>query len=144
MVKEVERLKKNREERRAKQQEMLEVKEKAIEMNANHANYDFFCMIQDYQEQLEFNHLTEEDAISDHQVGSARPATAINPNRSRWFCGALYLYLFATSTGHSRASRTGSQYLAALGAPCGACAPPRGLCSGPPPTRWRPPAPATG
>ena len=50
MVKEVERLKKNREERRAKQQEMLEVKEKAIEMNANHANYDFFCMIQDYQE----------------------------------------------------------------------------------------------
>ena len=68
MVKEVERLKKNREERRAKQQEIMEEKEKAIEMNANHANYDFFCMIQDYQEQLEYNPLTEEDPIMDHQV----------------------------------------------------------------------------
>ena len=69
VVKEVERLKKNREERRAKQQEMLEEKEKAVEMNANHANYDFFCMIQDYQEQLEFNPVSEDDAwASDHQV----------------------------------------------------------------------------
>ena len=67
-MKEVERLKKNREERRAKQQEIMEEKEKAIEMNANHANYDFFCMIQDYQEQLEYNPLTEEDPIMDHQV----------------------------------------------------------------------------
>ena len=70
MVKEVERLKKNREERRAKQQEILEEKEKAIEMNANHANYDFFCMIQDYQEQLEYNPVTEDDPIIDHQVYS--------------------------------------------------------------------------
>ena len=70
MVKEVERLKKNREERRAKQQEILEEKEKAIEMNANHANYDFFCMIQDYQEQLEYNPVTEDDPIIDHQVNS--------------------------------------------------------------------------
>jgi len=69
VVKEVERLKKNREERRAKQQEMLEEKEKAVEMNANHANYDFFCMIQDYQEQLEFNPVSEDDAwASDHQI----------------------------------------------------------------------------
>ena len=72
MVKEVERLKKNREERRAKQQEILEEKEKAIEMNANHANYDFFCMIQDYQEQLEYNPVTEDDPIIDHQVMEKR------------------------------------------------------------------------
>ena len=104
MVKEVERLKKNREERRAKQQEILEEKEKAIEMNANHANYDFFCMIQDYQEQLEYNPVTEDDPIIDHQV--------------------MGKHLLFTSTDHSRGWRMGTQCLAAPGSPCGPCAPP--------------------
>jgi kinesin family protein 2/24 len=69
-VKEVERLKKNREDRRAKQQEMLE--EKAHSDNTNTANFDFLCMIQEYQEQLEYNPLTEDESYpNDHQVRKA-------------------------------------------------------------------------
>ena len=141
MVKEVERLKKNREERRAKQQEIMEEKEKAIEMNANHANYDFFCMIQDYQEQLEYNPLTEEDPIMDHQVSrtifsmwdgiklsfiftiQAQTHVVLFPN-FHFDCPTVAIMRAFTSTGRSRAWRKGSQCWAAPGSPCGPCAPP--------------------
>ncbi len=68
VVKEVERLKKNREERRAKQQEILEEKEVKKNIDPGNPNWEFLCMIREYQEQLEYNPLSESDAVIDHQI----------------------------------------------------------------------------
>lgn len=61
MVKEVERLKKNREDRRAKQAEILEEKEAQRNIDPGNPNWEFLCMIREYQAQLEFNPLTDND-----------------------------------------------------------------------------------
>ncbi|XP_040564492.1 uncharacterized protein [Lepeophtheirus salmonis] len=68
VVKEVERLKKNREERRAKQAEILEEKEAQKNVDPGNPNWEFLCMIRDYQEQLEFNPFHDGDTITDHQI----------------------------------------------------------------------------
>lgn len=67
-MKEVERLKKNREERRAKQAEILEEKEAQKNIDPGNPNWEFLCMIRDYQEQLEYNPLTEADQYIEHQI----------------------------------------------------------------------------
>lgn len=69
-MKEVERLKKNREERRAKQAEILEEKEEQKNRDPGNPNWEFLCMIREYQEQLEYSPLREGDMYTDHQVRS--------------------------------------------------------------------------
>jgi len=68
VVKEVERLKKNREERRAKQAEILEEKTVQKNIDPGNPNWEFLCMIREYQEQLEYNPLTDNDVVTDHQI----------------------------------------------------------------------------
>lgn len=68
VVKEVERLKKNREERRAKQAEILEEKVAQKNIDPGNPNWEFLCMIREYQEQLEFNPLNDGDLVTDHQI----------------------------------------------------------------------------
>merc|ERR1719295_488405 len=68
VVKEVERLKKNREERRAKQAEILEEKTTQKNIDPGNPNWEFLCMIREYQEQLEYNPLNDNDVVTDHQI----------------------------------------------------------------------------
>ena len=68
MVKEIDRLKKNREERRAKQQEILEEKSAKQSDDPGNPNWEFLCMIRDYQEQLDFNPLNNSDDVIEHQI----------------------------------------------------------------------------
>ena len=68
MVKEIDRLKKNREERRAKQAEIIEEKTAKKNVDPGNPNWEFLCMIQDYQEQLEFSPLQDGDAMIEHQI----------------------------------------------------------------------------
>lgn len=69
VVKEVERLKKNREERRAKQQEIVQLKDAQKGNDTGNPNWEFLNMIQEYQEQLEFKPLSENDtSYVDHQI----------------------------------------------------------------------------
>merc|ERR1712110_309821 len=68
VVKEVERLKKNREDRRAKQAEVLEEKVQQKNVDPGNPNWEFLCMIQEYQDTLQFNPLKDGDAFNDHQI----------------------------------------------------------------------------
>ena len=68
VVKEVERLKKNREDRRAKQAEVLEEKVQQKNIDPGNPNWEFLCMIQEYQDTLQFNPLKDGDALNDHQI----------------------------------------------------------------------------
>lgn len=68
VVNEVERLKKNREERRAKQKEIMEEKVAQKNVDPGNPNWEFLTMIREYQEQVEFNPLQDGDAVVDHQV----------------------------------------------------------------------------
>ena len=67
-MKEIDRLKKNREERRAKQQEILEEKTAKQSVDPGNPNWEFLCMIRDYQEQLDFNPLNNSDDVIEHQI----------------------------------------------------------------------------
>jgi len=68
VVKEIDRLKKNREERRAKQAEILEEKSAKQNVDPGNPNWEFLCMIRDYQEQLDFNPLNDTDEVVEHQI----------------------------------------------------------------------------
>ena len=57
VVKEIDRLAKNREQRRAKQQEVLEEKSAKQNVDPGNPNWEFLCMIREYQESLDFNPL---------------------------------------------------------------------------------------
>merc|ERR1711879_112260 len=61
VVKEIDRLKQNREARRAKQAEILEEKVTKQSIDPGNPNWEFLSMIRDYQEQLEYNPLQEGD-----------------------------------------------------------------------------------
>ncbi|XP_074611719.1 kinesin-like protein KIF2A isoform X1 [Acropora palmata] len=68
-VKEIERLKKNREERRAQQQEQREMKLRLQqEVDPGNPSWEFLQMIREYQADLELNGLTMSDPIVDHQI----------------------------------------------------------------------------
>ena len=69
MVKEVEKLRKNREERRVKQAEIMEEKVAMKNVDPGNPNWEFLSMIRDYREQVDFNTLQDGDTVSDHQVG---------------------------------------------------------------------------
>lgn len=68
VVKEVERLKENREKRRAQQAQILEEKEAQRNIDPGNPNWEFLQMILDYKDQLEFNPLQDGDPLSDHQI----------------------------------------------------------------------------
>lgn len=68
-VKEIERLKKNREERRAQQQEQREMKLRLQqEVDPGNANWEFLQMIREYQAELDIKGLTMSDPVIDHQI----------------------------------------------------------------------------
>jgi len=68
VVKEVERLKENREKRRAQQAQILEDQEVLRNRDPGNPNWEFLQMILDYKENLEFNPLMDGDPMSNHQI----------------------------------------------------------------------------
>ncbi|XP_031627205.1 kinesin-like protein Klp10A isoform X2 [Contarinia nasturtii] len=68
VVKEVERLKENREKRRAQQAEMKEQKNALMNMDPGNPNWELAAMIREYQSQIDFRPLTDGQAIEDHQI----------------------------------------------------------------------------
>merc|ERR1719184_788009 len=68
VVKEVERLKENREKRRAQQAQILEEQEQLRNKDPGNPNWEFLQMILDYKEELEFNPLQDGDPIANHQI----------------------------------------------------------------------------
>ena len=68
VVKEIDRLEQNRKARRAKQAEILEEKTEKQNKDPGNPNWEFLCMIRDYQEQLDFNPLQEGDEFIEHQI----------------------------------------------------------------------------
>jgi len=68
VVKEVERLKENREKRRANLAQIKEDKEALRNIDPGNPNWEFLQMILDYKDQLEFNPLEDGDPISDNKI----------------------------------------------------------------------------
>jgi len=68
VVKEVERLKENREKRRAQQQQILEEQEQLRNRDPGNPNWEFQQMILDYKEQLEIDPLQDDDVITNHKI----------------------------------------------------------------------------
>jgi kinesin family protein 2/24 len=68
VVKEVERLKENREKRRAQQAQILEEKEALKNIDPGNPNWEFLQMILEYKEQLDFCPLEDGDPIIDHKI----------------------------------------------------------------------------
>ncbi|KAH8420528.1 hypothetical protein KR009_011122 [Drosophila setifemur] len=67
-LKEVERLKENREKRRARQAEMKEEKVALMNQDPGNPNWETAQMIRDYQGTLEFVPLLDGQAVDDHQI----------------------------------------------------------------------------
>ncbi|XP_072755307.1 kinesin-like protein KIF2A isoform X6 [Anoplolepis gracilipes] len=65
VVKEVERLKKNREERRQRQ---AELKEAMMNLDPGNPYWEFLAMIREYQNGIEFRPLRDTDTVEDHQI----------------------------------------------------------------------------
>ncbi|XP_052750244.1 kinesin-like protein Klp10A isoform X2 [Galleria mellonella] len=68
VVKEVERLKENREKRRQRQAELKEEKEALMNMDPGNPNWEFLAMIREYQSSIEFRPLTGNEPVEDHQI----------------------------------------------------------------------------
>ncbi|XP_075977376.1 kinesin-like protein 10A isoform X1 [Anticarsia gemmatalis] len=68
VVKEVERLKENREKRRQRQAELKEEKEALMNMDPGNPNWEFLAMIREYQNSIEFRPLTGTEPVEDHQI----------------------------------------------------------------------------
>ncbi|XP_058978434.1 kinesin-like protein Klp10A [Musca domestica] len=68
VVKEVERLKENREKRRARQAEIKEEKNALMNQDPGNPNWETAQMIREYQSTLEFNPLIDGAAVEDHQI----------------------------------------------------------------------------
>ncbi|KAG8271871.1 Kinesin-like protein kif2a [Homalodisca vitripennis] len=68
VVKEVEKLKKNREERRQRQAELKEEKEALMNIDPGNPNWEFLGMIRAYRANIDFRPLRETDAVEDHQI----------------------------------------------------------------------------
>lgn len=69
-VKEVEKIKKQREERRARQAEQKAEKTELMAAcdPTSHSQWEFLSMIREYRAQLEFNTITLNDTVNDHQI----------------------------------------------------------------------------
>ncbi|CRK91245.1 CLUMA_CG004925, isoform A [Clunio marinus] len=68
VVKEVERLKENREKRRARQLEMKEEKTALMNMDPGNPNWELAAMIREYQSTIDFRPLMDGQAVDDHQI----------------------------------------------------------------------------
>ncbi|XP_018784349.1 PREDICTED: kinesin-like protein Klp10A [Bactrocera latifrons] len=68
VVKEVERLKENREKRRARQAEIKEEKNALMNQDPGNPNWETAQMIREYQNTLEFNPLVDGQVYEDHQI----------------------------------------------------------------------------
>jgi kinesin family protein 2/24 len=68
VVKEVEKLKKNREERRIRQAEIKNEKENLMNVDPGNPNWEFLSMIREYRHNLEFCPLRDSDPVEDHQI----------------------------------------------------------------------------
>lgn len=68
VVKEVERLKKNREERRQRQAELKEEKEALMNLDPGNPNWEFLAMVREYQNSIDFRPLRDSDSVEDHQI----------------------------------------------------------------------------
>ncbi|XP_038056437.1 kinesin-like protein KIF2A [Patiria miniata] len=66
VVKEVDKIKRNREERRAKQAEQAQQRNQDVD--GSHPQYEFIRMIREYQEDLDFRPVTSNDMVEDHQI----------------------------------------------------------------------------
>ncbi|XP_017036185.1 kinesin-like protein Klp10A [Drosophila kikkawai] len=67
-LKEVERLKENREKRRARQAEMREEKVAAMNQDPGNPNWETAQMIREYQSTMEFVPLLDGQSVDDHQI----------------------------------------------------------------------------
>lgn len=68
VVKEVERLKENREKRRARQAEIKEEKVALMNMDPGNPNWELSAMIREYQSLIDFRPLADGLAVEDHQI----------------------------------------------------------------------------
>ncbi|XP_021957433.1 kinesin-like protein KIF2A [Folsomia candida] len=68
VVKEVEKLKKNREERRMRQAELKNEKENLMNIDPGNPNWEFLSMIREYQQDLQITPLRDSDPVEDHQI----------------------------------------------------------------------------
>lgn len=68
VVKEVERLKENREKRRQHQAEKKQEKEALMNADPGNPNWEFLSMIREYQNTIEFRPLRGNEATEDHQI----------------------------------------------------------------------------
>ncbi|XP_055710678.1 kinesin-like protein Klp10A isoform X3 [Phlebotomus papatasi] len=68
VVKEVEKLKENREKRRARQAELKEEKTALMNMDPGNPNWESAAMIREYQSTINFNPIHDGHAIEDHQI----------------------------------------------------------------------------
>ncbi|XP_025831213.1 kinesin-like protein Klp10A isoform X3 [Agrilus planipennis] len=68
VVKEVEKLKKNREERRQRQAEEKAEKEAFLQMAPGNPHWELLNMIQEYRRSLDIKPLTENDVVEDHLI----------------------------------------------------------------------------
>merc|ERR1712061_715204 len=68
VVKEVEKLKENREKRRAQQAQILEEQETLRNKDPTDPNWEFRSMIMDYKDELDINPLQDGDPIANHQI----------------------------------------------------------------------------
>ena len=82
-MKEVERLKKNREERRAKQAEIQEEREAFHRIDPGNPHFETLCMIREYQEKLEFSSISDNDPIGDHQITVCVRKRPLNPKEQK-------------------------------------------------------------
>lgn len=68
VVKEVEKLKENREKRRQHQAEKKQEKEALMNADPGNPNWEFLAMIRDYQSTIEFRPLRGSELVEDHQI----------------------------------------------------------------------------
>jgi kinesin family protein 2/24 len=68
VVKNIERIEKNREERRQRQAELKEEREVLMNMDPGNPNWMFLAMIREYLKDIEFRPLQETDPVEDHQI----------------------------------------------------------------------------
>uniref|UniRef100_A0A6B2ED65 Kinesin-like protein n=1 Tax=Phlebotomus kandelakii TaxID=1109342 RepID=A0A6B2ED65_9DIPT len=68
VVKEVEKLKENREKRRARQAELKEEKTALMNMDPGNPNWESAAMIREYQSTINFNPIHDGQAIEDHRI----------------------------------------------------------------------------
>lgn len=68
VVKEVDRIQRNREERRMKQAIQKEEKEALMNIDPNNPNWEFQSMIREFRQTLEFRTLRDGDSLEEHQI----------------------------------------------------------------------------